>query len=141
MGVLEEAVVNAKSAAVSVGKEAGRIVDISKLRLNASEIQKDIARKYEALGKIVYESCKAGQSASVGFDEHIVEIDGLYQKLNAVNEKLNNLRHKTVCPKCGFDNDEQSQFCSRCGARLGAQKAEAPSYASDIENDESDVSI
>ena len=43
MGVFEDAVINAKSAAVSVGKEAGRIVDISMLRIDAADIQKDIS--------------------------------------------------------------------------------------------------
>ena len=37
MGVLEDVVINAKSAAETVSKEAGRLVDISRLRFSAAE--------------------------------------------------------------------------------------------------------
>ena len=35
MGLLEDVVINAKSAVTVVGKKAGQIVDISKLRISA----------------------------------------------------------------------------------------------------------
>ena len=50
MGVLEDVVVNAKSAAETVGREAGRLVDLSKLRFTASDIQREMAKEYETLG-------------------------------------------------------------------------------------------
>lgn len=141
MGVFEDAVINAKSAAVTVGKEAGRIVDISMLRFNAAELQKEISKKYETLGRIVYDSCKSGNAAGVSFDEHLGAIDALYQKLDEVNEKINALRRKSECTQCGFKNDEKAAFCSRCGAKLGAQPAEAPSADPKEENPDSNGSI
>ena len=141
MGVFEDAVTNAKSAAATVGKEAGRIVDISKLRLNASEIQRDISKKYEMLGKMVYDASKSGHSAGIGFDEHIEELNVLFQKLDEVNEKISALSRKTVCPRCGAKNDEKAVFCSRCGARLGEHPAEAAPSAPEEEKAESDASI
>ena len=89
----------------------------------------------------MYESCKSGGAAGIGFDEHLGAIDGLYQKLDEVNEKINGLRHKAECSKCGFLNDEQAVFCSRCGAKLGAQQTEAPSADPKEEKAESDSSI
>ena len=124
-----------------MSKEAGRIVDISMLRFNVADIQKEISTKYEALGKMVYESVKSGKSASAGFDEQIAEIDALFKKLEDVNEKLNALRHKAVCPRCGFLNDEKSLFCSRCGAKLSEHPSNAPSSSPEEENEESDSSI
>lgn len=123
MGVLEDVVINAKSAAETVGKEAGRLVDISRLRFSAAEIQKEISKKLENLGRIVYDSRKSGSAVDISFDEQTAAIDLLYQKLDEVNEKINVLRRKTVCPKCGFDNAEDSVFCSRCGTKLGEEEA------------------
>ena len=127
MGVLEDVVINAKSAAETVGKEAGRLVDISKLRFGAAELQKEISRKYETLGRMVYDCRKSGNSVDLSFDEHVQAIDSLYQKLDEINEKINVLRKKTVCPKCGFNNDEKSLFCSRCGTKLGEPVNAQPS--------------
>ena len=38
MGLLEDVVINAKSAVTVVSEKAGKIVDISKLRINAAEL-------------------------------------------------------------------------------------------------------
>lgn len=118
MGVFEDVIMNARTAAETVGKEAGRLVDLSRLRLDAAEIQRDISKKYESLGRIVYDSCKSGSPADAGCGEYIVGIDDLYRKLDEVNEKIRVLRRKTDCPKCGFSNDEKATFCSRCGTKL-----------------------
>ena len=37
MGILDDVVINAKSAAEAVGRKAGQIVDVSKLRISAAE--------------------------------------------------------------------------------------------------------
>ena len=51
-------------------------------------------------------------------EEHVEEIDALYQKLDEVNEKINTLRKKTPCPVCGCQNEENALFCSHCGVKL-----------------------
>ncbi len=121
MGTFEDVVINAKSAAVTVGKEAGRLVDISKLRFTAAELQREVSKKHEALGRMVYDAYKSGSSANISFDEHICAIDDLYKKIDDVNDKINTLRRKSACPKCGFRNDDKAVFCSQCGAKLGSE--------------------
>ena len=58
MGILDDVVVNAKSAAEAVGKKAGQLVDVSKLRINVAELNAEISKRYEALGEYVYETCR-----------------------------------------------------------------------------------
>lgn len=118
MGVLEDVVINAKSAATTVGKRAERLVDISRLRVNAAELNGEIAKKYEALGRLVYDSVKADASADGLVDEYVEAIDALCQKLDEVNDKINVLRNKTACPVCGEQNAEGALFCSHCGVKL-----------------------
>ncbi len=43
-----------------VGKKTGELVDTSKLKLQAVDLNSDIKRNYEALGRAVYESRKQG---------------------------------------------------------------------------------
>ena len=54
MGLLEDVVINAKSAVTVVSEKAGKIVDISKLRINAAELNNEINKRYESLGRVVY---------------------------------------------------------------------------------------
>ena len=41
MGILDDVVVNAKSAAEAVGRKAGQLVDVSKLRISAAEVNSE----------------------------------------------------------------------------------------------------
>jgi hypothetical protein len=125
MGVLEDVVMNAKSAATTVGKHAERLVDISKLRVNAAELNGEIAKKYEALGRLVYDSVKADARPEGLVDEYVEAIDVLCKKLDEVNEKINILRNKTACPICGEQNAEGAIFCSHCGVKLKYNDAAA----------------
>lgn len=118
MGIFEDVMFNAKSAATTVGKKAGRLVDISKLRLNATELNNEISKRYEALGRVVYDAVKQEQDVSGLVDECIVSIDALYQRLDEVNEKINALQNKLACQICGTQNAESALFCSHCGAKL-----------------------
>ena len=134
MSVLEDVVINAKSAAETVGKEAGRLVDISMLRFNAAETQKEISKKLDNLGRTVYDCRRSGKNVDVA----------LYQKLDEMNNKINILRKKAVCPKCGFYNAEESVFCSRCGAKLADEKKEtssSPDTSEDTVSEQSDDAI
>ena len=44
MGILDDVVINAKTAAEAVGKKAGQIVDVSKLRFNVAELNAEISK-------------------------------------------------------------------------------------------------
>lgn len=118
MGIFEDVMFNAKSAAATVSKKAGRLVDISKLRMNATELNNEISKRYEALGRVVYDAVKEEQDISGLVDECVVSIDSLYVRLDEVNEKINTLQKKSACPVCGTQNAESSLFCSHCGSKL-----------------------
>lgn len=60
MGIFDDVVVNAKSAAQTVGKMAGQFVDMSKLRINMAELNGEITKRYQELGRFIYEAKKAG---------------------------------------------------------------------------------
>ena len=47
MGILDDVVINAKSAAHTVGKMAGQSVDMSKLRINSFELNINTATEEE----------------------------------------------------------------------------------------------
>ena len=63
MGVFEDVVVKAKAVAEVAGKKTGEFVELSKLKVNAAEVSKDISQRLEALGKIAYDAAKTENNA------------------------------------------------------------------------------
>lgn len=125
MGIFDDVITNAKSAAQAVGKAAGQFVDMSKLRLNLAELNGEINKQYQALGQFVYEAQKAGNTDETAYAEKIQALDELYAQFAAVSAQLAALQNKFTCPTCGKAVDVDSMFCSYCGTNLSDVKAEA----------------
>ena len=126
MGILDDVVVNAKSAAQTVGKMAGQFVDMSKLRINLSELNGEINRRYQELGQFIYEAKKAGTADETELDEKIAGLDDLYAQLAA-------LQNKVTCPCCGKQMEIDATFCSHCGMKLTKDEAPAEEPAAQPE--------
>ena len=118
MGLFEDVVVNAKEAVNAVGKKAGQMVDISKLRLSAADLNNEISKRFEALGRVIYDAKKTGNDSADLADECITTIDDLYEQLDAVNAQLAATRSQIVCRKCGEENPANAVYCCKCGQRL-----------------------
>lgn len=133
MGILDDVVVNAKSAAQTVGKMAGQFVDMSKLRINLSELNGEINRRYQELGQFIYEAKKAGTSDETELDEKIAGLDDLYAQLTAVSAQLAALQNKVTCPCCGKQMEIDATFCSHCGMKLTKDETPAEEPAAQPE--------
>lgn len=124
MGILDDVVVNAKTAATVVGKKAGEIVDLSKLRFHAADINGEINKKFQKLGRILYEAKKDGIEEDAAAKECIASIDDLYEELDAVNAQIVLMRHRKICPNCKKENPEESAYCGACGTALDEKPEE-----------------
>lgn len=118
MGLFEDVVINAKTAVTAVGKKAGQIVDVSKLRLSAANLNNEIGKRFEALGRVVYDAKKSGGDSGSLVEECIASIDDLYDQLDAVNEQLAASHSQVVCRKCGEENPASAVYCCKCGRRM-----------------------
>ena len=124
MGIFDDVVVNAKSAAQTVGKMAGQFVDMSKLRINMAELNGEITKRYQGLGRFIYEAKKAGSADEAELADQIAGIDDLYAQLSAVSAQYASMQDKVTCPACGKKMPTDSMFCSHCGAKLENAPAE-----------------
>ena len=109
MGLFEDVVVNAKEAVNAVGKKAGQMVDISKLRLSAADLNNEISKRFEALGRVIYDAKKTGNDSADLADECITTIDDLYEQLDAVNDQISALRKHAIAT-CAAVNSMRSKF-------------------------------
>ena len=118
MGILDDVVVNAKSAAEAVGKKAGQLVDVSKLRINLAELNAEISKRYEALGEYVYEACREQLAEDAEAVGKMAEIDELIAQQAAVAKELSDKQNKVPCPTCGKQSAVGPRHCSNCGTQL-----------------------
>ena len=118
MGLLDDVMVNVKSAASTVSKKTNNIVDYSKLKFTASGLSNEIRKKYQTLGEEVYACSKIGVEDSRSIELLIQEIDELKAQLQTTNECITAARHKVICPKCKAELDKDCLFCSKCGAKI-----------------------
>ena len=94
MSVFDDILTTAKNAADVVGKKAIQVKDISRLRLSIIELNKEIGRNFEALGRLVYDAGKTGNSYDV--DDSVAAIDELYEELSILSDEMNRLRGRVV---------------------------------------------
>lgn len=122
MNLFDEFVNRAKDVVDVAGKKTGELVEVSKLKLQAVQINSDIGKAYERLGAIVYEQAKAGTDNSDLIAVCVSEIDALLASLEELNEKIDESKTGSRCPNCGANNPEAAVFCSRCGSHLSANQ-------------------
>ncbi len=130
MGIFEDLLFNAKTAVDSVGKKAGKAIDISKLTLVAADLKAEISKKCEILGRVVYEQKTTDKNYDKSIDELITKISELNSELNSVNEMISVSKQKAKCPFCGTYNIKGAVFCNKCGEKLIAVQKN---------NDETDI--
>jgi ribosomal protein L40E len=118
MGVFEDVVSKAKSAADYAGKKTGEIVEISKLRFVAADLQSRINKEYQELGILVFNAEKDGEDCKSDIVEKSAIIEDLYLQLTKTNEKIAELRRMKKCDVCGYANPEDANYCLKCGAKL-----------------------
>ena len=105
----------AKVFAEAAGKKAEKAVELSKLKLRVSQINSEIRKIYEKLGKAVYNMKKADYDDPGLIESVAEEIDELFAEKAAVERKIARIRSLVICPVCGAKNPNDSDFCCKCG--------------------------
>lgn len=120
MSIIEDVLLNARSAVDTVGKKAGKVIDVSKLKFAAVDLKNDISHKYQVLGRIAFEEATIGGDYSDTKEELIDNIVELKAQLDTVNEMLQKSKQKIKCSSCGSYNSKGAVFCNKCGERLSS---------------------
>ncbi len=122
MDIFDNIVNGTLNAANTVSKTTRNIVEISRLRLNAAELNGEILKKYEALGRLVYESHMDSTDVSDMVSECVENINEAYRRLDEVNEKIATTMKRRRCTSCSAVNSNDALYCNRCGKRMDNKK-------------------
>ena len=118
MGVFEDILVKAKSAAEVVKEKTGKFVDVSKLNFRLSEAKSELRNEFEEFGKIVYRLEKSGKKDENLIKSKIETIDSLMAQLEELKKEVARMKNKAICKSCEKENETDAVFCSRCGGNL-----------------------
>ncbi len=122
MDIIDNVVNSTLTAANTVSKTTRNIVEISRLRLNAAELNGEINKKYEALGRLVYEAHMDSADVTDMVTECVENINAAYRRLDEVNEKIATTMKRRRCSSCSAVNSKDALYCNRCGKRMDNKK-------------------
>lgn len=124
-----------RSGAGKVAKEAGKVakgadkaVEIRRIEMQISGIQKDVNIEYQNLGQYVYENGVDSLSENSQIDEITDKIADLKNQISIKEEEIKVIKEeapitttpdgKIFCSNCGSENSEGAKFCSSCGSKM-----------------------
>ena len=118
MATFEEILNMAREGAEKVGQKTSDFVEITRMKMNIAELEKEIAATYEGLGRLVYDAQKSGQDCDDLVRACIENIEELQADVDEIRDQLYAFKHMKKCAACGAVNDEDADFCNKCGKPL-----------------------
>ncbi len=101
-----------------VTKKSNELVEITKLRASAAEVEREIDRMFREMGQTLYTAYKTGDESYAGAEESFEALDEAHARLAELQEKIAALRKVKKCPVCQKDMERDAAFCSVCGAKF-----------------------
>ena len=128
--ILDDVVVNAKTAASAVSKKAAFVYDASKHKITAAEMRGEINKKLKELGKYTYKARVYNMDMDEQINDVIAEIKELKENLDIINAHLDEITNQKKCPQCEAKIPKNSVYCNICGTKL--DEAEEDISAADV---------
>lgn len=139
MDFIEQVKRTASGVAHTVAEKSGEIMEISKIKYAVYDLNNDIKKLYTEIGKLVYEELRGDQVLTEDMQIKCEIIEAKKAKIAALLAKEKKVRHGVTCPVCGQECENNTNFCSHCGAELAVKvEAEVPHV---VIRDEKDASV
>lgn len=118
MDFIDDAVTKAKEAIDIACKKTNEVVNTQKQKFDIAALENKRAKDFEMLGMLYYESLKTGSMNDKKINAVVNEITAKNKKIKQLNEEMNSIKNKRICPKCGSAVDNLSNYCGVCGEKL-----------------------
>ena len=96
----------AADMAFGMGKKAGELLSVAKLRVRIASLEADVKDRLGA------------PTESEGLREKLQEIDGLKAEIAQLQSEIRKEESAHTCPTCGAFVKEGDAFCGACGGQL-----------------------
>ena len=79
--------------AEKVGKKTGELVDVTKLKMELSSVEKELSATLEGLGRVVYNAHHSGEDVSDTVSLCIEHAEELSQQAEALRRRIDERKH------------------------------------------------
>lgn len=108
-----------ESGLAALNKKSEEILEITKVKMNRSKLEKQLQEKQRELGRIVYDSYISNTTDSEKVISLCKTMQGLEEEIKKLDEQIAALTPKEkTCPNCGTKVAPDIKFCSNCGTKL-----------------------
>lgn len=108
----------AADAAYGVGKKAGELLSVAKLRIRIATLEGSVDECLMTLGEMLYATHTGDPTDSETLLAKLQEIDGLKAEIAALNAQIGREQEAQTCATCGAAVQEGDAFCRECGEKL-----------------------
>ena len=116
---------NAERIAKEVAKRTSKAITQTKLSFAVNEAENKIKDVYTEIGKALYTMHLNGENTNDSFAASFEQLDKLNEDLELINAKLAELKNSVKCDECGAYNENDAEYCAKCGSQLNHKEAEA----------------
>lgn len=132
--IFDDFLFKAKDVADAAAKKTGELCELSKYKLESVKINNEIKSLYEELGSAAYTMVKEEYVNNELILSLAEEIDELMLRLDAVTEKIDEMKKVVRCTACGAKNSPENVYCAHCGARLRSDFSDDYNFVDEDEN-------
>ena len=111
---INDVVSKAKDIIDVAAETAEKAVNVQKKKINIASIKNKLAKDYEVLGKVYYESLNKENGEKLA--ESVAAVKVRLAELETAKKALAEEKESKVCSSCGATVASDSAFCSFCGA-------------------------
>lgn len=119
MATFDDFVDKARSAAETVGKKGSDLIEVTRLKVDIAEQEKELSYTMEGLGRLLYDQRKNGTDVEQQMEEGVRRADELNVRINQLRDKICAVQHTVRCRACGGVSPRDAVYCQKCGSRLG----------------------
>ncbi len=100
-----------------VVKKSNQLVDVTKLSYAISTEEGELKKKYERIGRMVYDAKNGDCELSDEINTLCDDIALSLEKIKDLKTQMQVIKNKKPCPHCGHEMPADAQFCSACGCK------------------------
>ncbi len=108
----------AADVAFGVGKKAGELLSVAKLRVRIASLEGDVKDRFSQIGELLYATHTGAPTESEVLLVKLQEIDGLKAEIARMQAEIRKEEEAHTCPTCGAFVKEGDAFCGACGGKL-----------------------
>lgn len=115
---IEDILYKAREVAQSAERKTTEMVGKTRIKMEISSLQKQLAATFEGIGRLEYDAASSGEDISSLKAEAFETVKELQKQLEAQYTRLYDLNGVVRCGACEAINDGDAAFCKKCGKTL-----------------------